>query len=241
MDAERQTVANFYRRRAENLPIDVTVQDRLPTADLADVFESKNDFVHYIGHCDDEGLRCPDGNLDVADVEESRTRTFFLNACGSYEQGLELVEQGSISGAVTYRKVLDAQAAKVGTTFARLIVHGFSFERALQLARRRIMMGKDYAVVGDGTYALLPSPKQPVVVWLEDAGEGEYDVSCEVLTAQSNGERYRLPFDDVRALNGRTTDATLSAAELRSALADTSLPVIFEGDVHWSGELADRL
>ncbi|MCU4799195.1 hypothetical protein OB920_02250 [Halobacteria archaeon HArc-gm2] len=241
MADEHGTVSDIYRDRAANLPIDVTVRERLPRGDLADVFESANDFVHYIGHCDDEGLRCPDGNLDVADLSTSRTQMFFLNACGSYEQGLELVEQGSVTGAVTFRTVLDGQAARVGTAFARLLVHGFSFERALSLARRRILMGKDYAVVGDGTYALLPSPKQPAVVWIREASDDEFVVRCEVVNARSNGARYRLPFGETPVLNGSTTEFRLSREELATALTETSVPVVYDDDVHWSGELVDRL
>ena len=241
MANEHGTVADIYRERAANLPVDVTVREYLSRAELAGVFEAENDFVHYIGHCDDAGLRCSDGNLDVADVDASRTRTFFLNACGSYEQGLGLVEQGSVTGAVTFRTVFDGQAARVGTTFARLLVHGFSFERALSLARRRILMGKDYAVIGDGTYALLPNPKQPAIVWIEDRPAGDYDVRCEVVNARSNGERYRVPFADRPVLNGSTTEFRLSADEIRAELAAASVPAVYEGDVHWSGELAERL
>jgi len=240
MCEEHETVSTIYEERAADLPIDVTIQSCLDRATLAEVFEAKNDFVHYIGHCDDGGLRCPDGNLDIADIEESNTRTFFLNACGSYEQGLSLVESGSIAGGVTFKKVLDKQAAKVGTAFARLLVHGFSIERALQLARRRIMMGKDYAVVGDGTYALLPSPKQPAVVHIRDSGSA-FTVSCEMLTAKSNGDRYDLPFDGREILNGDRLDTTVSAAKLERVLGSMSLPVIYEGDFHWSEEFVETL
>jgi len=240
MCEEHETVSDIYEERAADLPIDVTIHSRLGRSALADVFEAKNDFVHYIGHCDDGGLRCPDGNLDIADIEESNTRTFFLNACGSYEQGLSLVKQGSIAGGVTFKKVLDKQAAKVGTAFARLLVHGFSIERALQLARRRIMMGKDYAVVGDGTYALLPSPKQPAVVRIRGSCSG-YTVRCEMLTAQSNGDRYDLPFDGREILNGDSLETNVSASELESVLSSMSLPVIYDGDFHWSEELVGAL
>lgn len=241
MADERGTVAEIYRDRSSNLPIDVTVRERLPTGALGAVFEAENDFVHFIGHCDDAGLRCPDGNLDAATLDASRTRTFFLNACGSYDQGLELVEQGSVAGAVTFRRVLDRQAASVGTTFARMLVHGFSFHRALSLARRRILMGKDYAIVGDGTYALLPTPKQPAVVWIDSEENGEYTVRCEVLNARSNGARYKLPFRTTPVLNGSTTEYRFSRSELQMALRETSVPVVYENDVQWSEAVVDRL
>ena len=238
MSEERQAVAEIYR--AADLPMDVTVTDRLSTAELADVFESENDFVHFIGHCESDGLCCPDGNLSMDSLSESRTQTFFLNACGSYEQGLKLVEKGSVAGAVTFTDVLDSHAALVGTAFARLLSNGFSIQRALQLARRRIMMSKDYAVVGDGTYALLPGPTDPVVVTVTPDGD-VYDVTCEVLTPQGAGGSYRLPFADRAALNGTATDLTVDAETLIETLRANSLPVIFDGEFHWSGDLAVRL
>lgn len=144
-------------------------------------------------------------------------------------------------GAVTYRTVFDGQAARVGTAFARLLVNGFGFERALTLARRRILMGKDYSVVGDGTYALLSKSKQTAVVWIDDAPGDGYEVSCEVVNARHHGASYRLPFADAPALNGSRTERHLSADELRKALARTSVPVIYDGDLHWSGDVLEQL
>ncbi|MDS0258881.1 CHAT domain-containing protein [Haloarcula sp. S1CR25-12] len=238
MSDERHAVSEIYR--AADLPMDVTVSDQLTTGALADVFESENDFVHFIGHCEDDGLRCPDGNLSMESLSESRTRTFFLNACGSYEQGLALIEQGSVAGAVTFADVLDSHAAMVGTAFARLLSNGFSIQRALQLARRRIMMSKDYAVVGDGTYALLPGPTDPVVVQVSNGDRG-YNLTCEVMTPQGAGESYDLPFDGQMALNGTETELSVSAETLVETLESASLPVIFEGEFHWSEDLAARL
>ncbi|MBX0294366.1 CHAT domain-containing protein [Haloarcula nitratireducens] len=237
MSDERGAVTDIYR--AADLPMDVTVTERLTRAELADVFESRNDFVHFIGHCEDGGLRCPDGTLSAETLSNVRTRTFFLNACGSYDEGLALVESGAVAGAVTFTDVLDRHAARVGTAFARLLSNGFSIHRALALARRRIVMGKDYAVVGDGTYALMPGPADPVVVWLTETDAG-YDVVCEVVTPRA-GERYRLPFGSVNALNGRRTALSVDAETLVETLESASVPVIFDGDFHWSPNLAARL
>ena len=238
MSDERHAVSEIYQ--AADLPMDVTVRDRLTTDALAAVFESENDFVHFIGHCEDDGLCCPDGTLQMSSLSESRTRTFFLNACGSYQQGLTLIEQGSVAGAVTFADVLDSHAAMVGTAFARLLSNGFCIQRALQLARRRIVMSKDYAVVGDGTYALLPGPTDPVVMMVSESESG-YTLSCEVMTPQGAGESYDVPIDGETALNGTATEHTVSAATLVDTLESNSLPVIFEDEFHWSEDLAARL
>jgi hypothetical protein len=241
MGTEHSQVADIYRDRAESLPIDVTVHDHLSPSELAGVFERETDFVHFIGHCDEGGLRCPGGHLSVGGLDCSRARTFFLNACGSYDQGRRLIDKGSITGAATFRSVLDKQAARVGTTFARLLVHGFSFERALSLARRRILTGKDYAVVGDGTYALLPSPKQPAVVRLRASDNDLFSVTCEVVDARTNGARYATPFETTPTLNGRRRERELTREAVRRALSRASVPVVYDGDLHWSAELAETL
>lgn len=238
MADEHTEVTEIYR--AADLPMDVRVNERLSVAELADAFERQTDFVHFIGHCDDVGLRCPDGNLPLSSLDGTGTQTFFLNACGSYQQGLDLVEQGAVAGAVTFTDVLDKHAALVGTAFARLLCNGFSIQRALELARRRIMMCKDYAVVGDGTYSIIPCPDQPAVVWLSESESG-FDLDCTVVSPERPGESYRLPFGDGAVLNGEQTTHTLERDELAAALSGTSLPVIYDGEFHWSDDLAARL
>jgi hypothetical protein len=232
-------VAEIYGRRAADLPVEVTVHESLTCRELRRVLESRTDFVHYVGHCEVEGLRCTDGHLPARTVDVG-ARTFFLNACGSYAEGLALVENGAAAGGVTLTRVLDEQAATVGTGFARLLVHGVGFERALSLARRQIMMGSDYAVVGDGTYALAPPVGDPAVCHVS-GGPDRYEVRWEVIDARSAGRTYASPFDDDRRPYGTTAEGRLPAGELRSFLADRDVPVVFEGTVRPAAELASRL
>ncbi|AEH37742.1 hypothetical protein [Halopiger xanaduensis] len=174
MAGEHDDVAAIYRRRARERSMDVTVEESLETAELARLFESENDFVHYIGHCETCGLCCPDGSLSISSLDRCRTQTFFLNACGSFYEGKTLVEKGSVAGAVTFTKVLNDHAIKVGSAFATFLVYGFSIERAMRLARRRIMMGKDYAVVGDGTHSLAQGTNPfPTTITIEPLPDGQ--------------------------------------------------------------------
>ncbi|AWB27622.1 hypothetical protein [Halococcoides cellulosivorans] len=240
MAGEHDAVADIYRERAEDMPIDVSIARSLTKAELRERIESGADFLHYIGHCEPEGLQCADGYLSTTEIERSRTRSFFLNACGSYEEGLGLVEAGSVAGAATLRAVLDEHAAKVGTAFAKLLMHGFSIGRAMQLARRRIMMSTDYAVVGDGTDALVPTTAHPAVIWLEDAGEA-FEVSYETVPARSVGRLHEPPFGDEPYLFGQDTERTMRARELLPILEDSSLPVIYNGEFNWSEELVTEI
>ena len=232
-------VAEIYRRRAADLPVEVAVHESLTQAELRNVLESRTDFVHYVGHCEVEGLRCTDGHLPARTVDVG-ARTFFLNACGSYAEGLALVENGAAAGGVTLTRVLDEQAATVGTGFARLLVHGVGFERALSLARRQIMMGSDYAVVGDGTYALTPPRGHPAVCHVSRRAD-RFDVQWEVVDARATGRTYESPFGDGRRPYGTAARSRLSADELGSLLADWDVPVVFEGTVRPAEELVSDL
>jgi hypothetical protein len=244
MGDEHAQATEIYRRRAEKLDIDVDVRASLSTAELARTIESHNDLLHFIGHCEESGLRCPDGNLSVSSVDRSRAQTFFLNACGSYEQGLEMVHKGSVAGAVTFEKVLDSHAAKVGTTFARLVAHGYSIERALSLARRRVIMGKDYAVVGDGSHVLtqtdsLVGPE----VTLSQVDDDRFSLTYRMPTPTRTGSRMTVHLEesDRPTLVGNEQQFTLTRDRLIDFLRTGGFAVIYRKDVHWSTELADQL
>lgn len=243
MADEHETVAKIYEERAKDLPINVTVHERLSKAELADVLESAHDFVHYIGHCEEDGLRCRNGNLSVSGITDSNVQTFFLNACGSYYEGRELVKKGSVAGAVTFTKVLNKQAAKVGVAFSRLLIQGYDIAHAIQLARRRIMMGKDYAVVGDGTHKLTQSDNRfPIIGTLEESNN-QYEVEYTTLSMPNIGGVYEVYLDgkEKPRLQGTKSTFTLSDSELLSFLERAKAPFVYDGDLFWSEELSERI
>jgi len=247
MAGEHDAVADIYDARAGDLPMDVSFHERLTRRELAGVLADHHEFVHYIGHCEVEGLRCADGHLAAGDLDETNVETFFLNACGSYHEGMALVEAGSVAGAVTLRKVLDEQAAKVGTAFARLLLAGFPIAAALRLARRRIRMGKDYAVVGDGTQTLAATADtDPRVAHVErlsgDGGDGgRYRVAWEHQSLARHGDGFAAPAPGDRSrrrLCGNRAVFTADAADLAAVLADVDAPVVLDGRFHWADEAA---
>ncbi|QLG47583.1 hypothetical protein [Natrinema halophilum] len=247
MAGEHDHVADIYRQRSEEVSIDVTVEESLETAALARVFESDHDFVHYIGHCETDGLCCPDGTLSASSLDHCNVQTFFLNACGSFYEGKKLIEKGSVAGAVTFTKVLNDHAIKVGSTFAKLLVHGFSIERAMGLARRRIMMGKDYAVVGDGTHSLTQGKSRlPTTATLEeldgDGDERQYLLTFDCYSTRVTGSYYfpHTETNEYAYLCGNESSFTLSETELATMLKETEASVIYDGDLYWSKELWSR-
>jgi hypothetical protein len=243
MDGEYAEVARIYEDHTSDLPIDLTVHRQLSCRELASVFERPSAFVHYVGHCDADGLRCTDGNLSVGTIAESNAQTFFLNACGSFYEGKSLVERGSVAGGVTFSKVLNDQAATVGTTFARLLVYGFSIDRAMQLARRRIMMGKNYAVVGDGTHVLGGRrDRQPGTLTVEPTGE-TFSVGYDVLPNWTAGGWY-FPEgvgDDTPHLHGTTTESDLDRTAFLDLLGSVDAPTVYDGQFFWPEELVSFL
>jgi hypothetical protein len=244
MSSEHDDAADIYRRGTADLDIEVSVRERLDREELAAVFEGNHDFVHYIGHCEEAGLRCRDGTLSTADLTRSGTETFFLNACGSYYEGIDLITKGSVAGAVTFEKVLDGHAARVGTTFVRLLVNGFSIERALDLARRRIIMGTDYTVVGDGTHRLSGVPEAVPLAASITPDDGErYRIRFDASSPRVTGDVFYPPepFDEPPRLFGAESERLLTPSETERFVRSVDLPIIFDGDIHWSSDLEGRL
>jgi len=243
MAGEHDDVAEIYRQRSKELTMDVTVSESLSTDDLATVFESDFDFVHYIGHCETDGLRCSNGYLSAANLRTCNVQTFFLNACGSFYEGQSLIETGSVAGAVTFTKVLNSHAVKVGSTFAKLLVHGFSIERAMRLARRRIMMGKDYAVVGDGTHSLTQGElRTPTTIQIDpiETDDDMYLVTFDCYSTRVTGSYYFPHTEDneYAYLCGNESNFALTGPELASLLRESEASVIYDGDIYWSKTLA---
>jgi len=247
MAGEHDRVADIYRQRSEELTIDLAVEESLETAALARIFEDDYDFVHYIGHCETGGLCCPDGTLATSSLERCNVQTFFLNACGSFYEGLRLIENGSVAGAVTLTTVLNAHAIKVGSTFAKLLVHGFSIERAMALARRRIMMGKDYAVVGDGTHSLTQGEhKPPTTATLEEVDDDgcktRYRLCLDCYSTRATGSYYfpHTETNEYAYLCGNDSTFTLTKPKVVTMLKEIEAAVIYDGDIYWSDTLWPR-
>ncbi|ESP88853.1 hypothetical protein [Candidatus Halobonum tyrrellensis] len=244
MRDEQDDAAARYREHAEELDVDIEVRESLTVDDLAAVFESRHDLVHYIGHCETGGLRCSDGTLSVSSIDESNVQTFFLNACGSYYEGRELVRKGSVAGGVTLNEVLDSHAATVGTTFAQLMAGGYCIERSLDKARRRIMTGKDYAVVGDGTHVLTQSTSLvPADVELDRVGPDEFRVRYCVDGPRLPGASHHcyLRDDDGESLLRTREEYVVDRAKIREFLGYCREPILYEGDLHWPEELRESV
>lgn len=241
MRPEMEAIRRLCCDRSDEPGIDLRVERRLDRDELAASLRRPTDLFYYIGHCDRSGLRCTDGHLDVADVDHSGARTFFFNACGSYEQGVSMIEAGSVVGAVTLRPVLDGQAKRVGTTFARLVIRGFAVERALRIASSRAIMNKDYAVVGDGAYGLASSDDADRVVARISPVEDRFHVAIEHGPAHTTATYRRSPLVEETCLSGSERSASMSRAELCTLLRDLDAPTLYGDNYYWATDLRRAL
>jgi hypothetical protein len=245
MREEHDQAIEHYELRADELNIDITIRENISVAELARTFEAGHDLVHFIGHREPEGLECADGYLSTESLSESNARTFFLNACGSYPEGEALIRKGSIAGGVTFESVLDSEAARVGTTFARLMVLGFSVKRGLDYARRQLLMPKDYAVVGDGSHVVAQSDALvPPKRWLFRVDDETFRMATENLEVWAHGGYYQstlMEDPDRRYLIGRERVHTVSWSKLEEYLTIAQSPIVFEERLWWPEELRQRL
>jgi hypothetical protein len=241
MRDEHDAAVEHYERRAEELDIDIDVRENVSRAELARIFEDRNDLVHYIGHRDDDGLECADGYFSTTTVEESNAQTFFLNACGSYPEGTELVKRGSVAGGVTYESVPDNDAATVGTAFARLLMQGFCVERAMTKARRQLMTPKDYGVVGDGTHVVTQNDAiVPPGAWLFDSGE-KLDLIVEQQAPWYTGGEIRGSLDEKYILPGQTRHYRFTRSEFSDYLNVFEDPIVFEDSLYWPDDILPEI
>ena len=244
MRSEHDAAVEHYQSRTQELNLDVTVRENVRADELATIFESHNDLVHFIGHRDDRGLECADGFLPLRRIETSNAQTFFLNACGSYHEGVELIRKGSVAGAVTFEAVTDKQAAEVGTTFARLLMNGYCIERALDKARQQVMTPKDYAVVGDGTHVLTQAdnPVPPDIV-LGDCDDGycvRYSQQSPRLPGSEAQEKVPGQVAETHLITSQR-DYYFSLEQLQEVLPLISNPIVYDGELYWPDEFPNLI
>ena len=240
---EEGEVADLYGLR-DMVQFDIEVRHDLTRAEMRDVLQSDVDFLHYVGHVDHRGMQCTDDYLDLTDEDlDVGISAFLLNACQSYRQGEALVHRGSRGGIVTLSDVANSPATQLGHIIARLMNSGFNLRTALHVAKRELITGHQYIVVGDGGTTICQSRSGIApVVELEKTSTGQYNIDIE---AFPNG-----PYGV-----GTMTLANITASEMNYyvpkeiSIDDVStgsvekfikletLPVFLHDKLHWSDRL----
>lgn len=240
--ADEATVSDIYGAR-DHLNFNIQVQQNLETGELAEVFETDTDFVHYVGHVDPEGFDCADGYLHADQLGTVGADTFVLNACASYEQGQLLVDRGAIAGVVTLEDVINSLATKVGKKIARLLNYGFPIGSATGLIQETIFTGSNYVVVGDSNASLAQSNVAvPNVTRVSLRGDGLFDVSVETFASWNFdiGSMHRPFIEGCECdyiVPGELDTWRVDDEALDEYLDRYTLPVIGQGNLFWSDQI----
>ncbi len=241
MLAETNIVDEVYGSR-DGLSFDIDAHYDLSRAELREILAEPTDFLHYIGHIDDDGFQCHDGRVDAETLDHVGTGAFFLNACQSYDQGLALVEAGAIGGIVTFSEVINSQAVGVGRTLARLLNGGFPLQASLDVVRTDSDIAHQYGVVGDGGLSVVQT-ESGVAVLCEVAqlSDDEYSLSYNSYPTSRCGPGSliipALPETNEYYLSSQgLSDIRLTEAELRNFLALEQIPVVYDDTVYWDCE-----
>lgn len=241
MDEERGLVDDVYGSR-EKLPFEVDVRRDLTVAELRETLQERTDFLHYIGHTDEEGFDCVDGKLNAETLDHNSVGAFLLNSCNSYEQGLELIESGAIGGIVTLNDVLNNKAVSMGGLVARLLNTGFPLRAALDVASGESIIAGQYTVVGDGGVTVTqPASRNPTLLQItEVADEYEVDVISYATDDSDTGSLF-FPYiaeeEEYYLLPGQIDTFCVSEEELQEFLRLENMPVQIDGSLVWSYDI----
>lgn len=242
MAEEGVIVDDIYGSR-EQLSFTVNVRQQLTTELLRDALKKQTDFLHYIGHIDEEGFECLDGKLDVSQINRTGTDTFLLNGCSSYQQAVDLIDAGAIAGIATLKPVLNSGAERVGRAIARLLNLGFSLISTLNIAKYQSIMGDNYVVIGDGSLNLTqPKSGIPSACEVSKLSDSYSLVYKTYLTRKRNMGTMTIPFvgDNKQYFlaSGDTGEFKIDINNLLRFLSEEELPVQKNSTLYWSNEIS---
>lgn len=240
----REEAADLYGFR-DMIDFDIETCFDLSVAETRALLETDTDFLHFIGHITEAGIRCHDGILDARGLDAVGADAFILNGCRSYAQGMALVEAGALGGVVTLADVYDHVATTVGRSVARLLDAGFDLYGALHVATESVAVDSPYTIVGNGGVTLCQYPfgsPKIAVIDTDDLGTETVTVSIRNYITRNVGpgifttsflsdsaERYlSSPSDHFFEVPYERLDDVLSSG--RS-------PILVDGDLRWSDEL----
>lgn len=239
--AEEGVVEEFYGLR-DMLEFDVNLHFGVETEELRELVAREFDLLHYIGHVDESGFRCPDGYLDARTLDTVNVEAFVLNACRSYEQGEALIDRGSNAGIATLAEVSNDMATRVGRTLARLLNCGFTFRAATAVIKDQNLTGYRYITLGDGGATLVQSDMGvPVVTEVTKGTDGHIEtVGQPYPTPQKHiGTLVKvMGRDTARHVNvGTIGPEQFSTDEFEKQLSLRTMPLKIDGEFYWSDEV----
>jgi len=239
---EEGEVAGLYGLR-DMVQFDIEVRHDLTREEMRETLQSDVDFLHYIGHVDDRGMQCTDEYLDLTDEDlDVGVSAFLLNACQSYQQGEALIHRGSRGGIVTLSDVANSPATQLGRIIARLMNSGFNLRTALHVAKRELITGHQYIVVGDGGTTICHSRSGVALVLdIENKTRQEWEITAEgfpngpygtgsMMNLNINGDRR----EHIIPCEMKVSGVTLQ--ELNDFIKLENTPFFHNGTLTWNDE-----
>lgn len=239
--SDERTVSEIYGTR-DLLEFDIEVHDQLTVDGLGEVFECETDFIHYIGHVDDQGFECQSGYLSAEQISRFGADSFVLNACESHVQGELLVNKGAIGGVVTLEEVISVMATEVGETIARLVNLGFPIGAATSIVQETMLSGSNYVAVGDTTASLVQSNTDlPFVAHVGLRNDDRFNLSIGAFASLNYdiGTHYQPHLescDRYYVIPGELDTWSVTAAELDAFLNRSTFPVVAASKLYWSDQ-----
>jgi hypothetical protein len=240
MSQEGTIVDDIYSSR-DQLSLTTELHHQLTTEELREVLRQDHDFLHYIGHIDERGFRCTDGQLDATDLDSVSTRTFLLNACKSYQQAIGLIESGAVAGIATTDPVLNSGAERIGKAVARLLNLGYPLISALKMAKSESIMGENYIVIGDGSVNLTQATSGiPSLCDVQSNGDGFHTIYKTFLTKRKGLGSITIPYaknnDKYFLTSGITGEFKMDRNELLRFISMGEMPITIDSSIYWGDE-----
>jgi hypothetical protein len=146
-----------------------------------------------------------------------------------------LVERGAAAGAATTRAVFGETAGRVGCNWARLLAHGWSIERALDVARS-VDDPAGYVAVGDGTHFLTePGDRAPLEYRLEES-EGTKEIEMNANTPVKVGTRIPPDLSGQQQLSSTVITRNLMNRRVQRMLPILDYPIITKEALYWNAD-----
>jgi len=242
--SDETAVSDVYGAR-DWIDFDVTIHSDLTQGELADVLQRDTDFLHYIGHVDDNGFKCRDGYLDVRTLSSVNISGFLLNACNSYEQGRALVDAGAVGGIVTLANIPNPTATRIGKNIARLLNTGFTIATARSLIEEDKQLASRYMVIGDGHANIVESQSDaPILVDISGKFSDSiiFDISGYTPSDMSIGgiRNWHIESLETNCVNPVTlNNVKMDLSEFRNACTMEAFPILYDNELNWSVDISD--
>jgi hypothetical protein len=241
---DENVVSEIYGTR-DWIEFGIEAHEQLTAMEMRELLRSDIDFLHYIGHVDDEGIRCADGYLDTRHLSEVNVSAFLLNACDSYEQGRGLVDSGAMAGIATVTDIVNEAATSVGRTAAKLLNQGFSLAATVSIIKEYEQIGHHYLVVGDASASIVENRSgTPNKVVAEETELGSYELDLHGYPTLSTpmGSMFIPQIDGIQSFclnSGLMGSYVLNRSTTIEFFHKQDVPVEIDGSLQWSMDVTE--